>query len=90
MRQKRQVIIVTHNPQFVVNLDADNVIALGRDKAQKITVRSGALEYECKDYSILGIVAETVEGGADVVKRRLKRYGAQDASRRSQQREDGV
>ena len=90
MRQKRQVIIVTHNPQFVVNLDADNVIALGRDKAQKITVRSGALEYECKDYSILGIVADTVEGGADVVKRRLKRYGAQDASRRSRQREDGV
>lgn len=90
MRQKRQVIIVTHNPQFVVNLDADNVIALGRDKAQKITVRSGALEYECKDYSILGIVADTVEGGADVVKRRLKRYGAQDTSRRSQQREDGV
>lgn len=90
MRQKRQVIIVTHNPQFVVNLDADNVIALGRDKAQKITVRSGALEYECKDYSILGIVADTVEGGADVVKRRLKRYGAQETSRRSQQREDGV
>ena len=90
MRQKRQVIIVTHNPQFVVNLDADNVIALGRDKAKKITVKSGALEYECKDYSILGIVADTVEGGADVVKRRLKRYRAQDASRHSQQREDSI
>lgn len=90
MRQKRQVIIVTHNPQFVVNLDADNVIALGRDEAGKISVRSGALEYRCKDYSILGIVADTVEGGADVVRRRLKRYGAQDASRRPQQREDLV
>lgn len=90
MRQKRQVIIVTHNPQFVVNLDADNVIALGRDRAKKITVKSGALEYECKDYSILGIVADTVEGGADVVKRRLKRYRAQDASRHSQQREDSI
>lgn len=86
MRQKRQVIIVTHNPQFVVNLDADNVIALGRDEAGKISVRSGALEYECEDYSILGIVADTVEGGADVVRRRLKRYGAQDASRCPQQR----
>ena len=28
MRGKRQVIIVTHNPQFVVNLDADNVICI--------------------------------------------------------------
>lgn len=90
MRQKRQVIIVTHNPQFVVNLDADNVIALGRDEAGKISVRSGALEYECEDYSILEIVANTVEGGADVVRRRLKRYGAQDASRRPQQREDFI
>lgn len=88
MRQKRQVIIVTHNPQFVVNLDADNVIALGRDEEGKISVRSGALEYGCEDYSILGIVADTVEGGADVVRRRLKRYGAQDTSRRPQQRED--
>ena len=88
MRQKRQVIIVTHNPQFVVNLDADNVIALGRDTAGKISVRSGALEYECEDYSILEIVANTVEGGADVVRRRLKRYGAQDASRHPQQWED--
>ncbi len=28
MGQQRQVIMVTHNPQFIVNLDADNVIYL--------------------------------------------------------------
>lgn len=86
MRQRRQIIIVTHNPQFVVNLDADNVISLGRDNNERIIVRSGALEYECEEYSILDIVANTVEGGADVVRRRLKRYGAQDDSLQHKER----
>jgi hypothetical protein len=90
MRRRRQIIIVTHNPQFVVNLDADNVISLGRDSDERITVRSGALEYECEEYSILDIVANTVEGGADVVRRRLKRYGAQDDSLRHQERRNGA
>ena len=78
MAETRQVILVTHNPQFVVNLDADNVIALDRDdESGFIRIRSGALEYECEEYSILDVVANMVEGGADVVRKRLKRYGGQ-------------
>lgn len=78
MSGNRQILMITHNPQFVVNLDVDNVIAFERDEdTGKIVVKSGALEYEGDGYSILDIVANTVEGGADVVRKRLKRYGSE-------------
>lgn len=77
MGANRQVLMITHNPLFVVNLDVDNVIVLGRDKDERIDIKSGALEYECDDYKVLDLVAKTVEGGADVVRKRLKRYGSE-------------
>lgn len=78
MSENRQVIMITHNPQFVVNLDVDNVIAFSRDEETgSLVVRSGALEYEGEGYKMLDIVANTVEGGADVVRKRLKRYGSE-------------
>ena len=78
MSANRQVLMITHNPLFVVNLDVDNVIVLARGEDGKIDVKSGALEYECGDYKVLDLVAKTVEGGADVVRKRLKRYGSED------------
>lgn len=78
MAERRQVILVTHNPQFVVNLDVDNVIAIKKDESGPLKFYTGALEYECDEYEILGVVANTVEGGADVVRKRLKRYGSKD------------
>lgn len=78
MSGNRQVIMITHNPQFVVNLDVDNVVAFSRDEdSGSLVVRSGALEYEGENYRMLDIVANTVEGGADVVRKRLKRYGSE-------------
>lgn len=73
MGSQRQVIMVTHNPQFIVNLDVDNVIYLSKDKG-KFMIQSGALEYENDDYSILKIVAENIEGGLQTIQGRLKRY----------------
>lgn len=73
MGENRQVIIVTHNPQFIVNLDVDNVIYLGKNESG-FEVCSGALEYKCSDYSMLEIVATHIEGGLDTLKRRWKRY----------------
>ena len=77
MSANRQVLMITHNPLFVVNLDVDNVIVLARNENGTIDVKSGALEYECDDYKVLDLVAKTVEGGADVVRKRLKRYGSE-------------
>lgn len=69
----RQVILITHNPQFIVNLDVDNVIYIGRND-DGLYIRSGALEYECDEYNMLETVAENIEGGLDTIQRRMKRY----------------
>ena len=74
MGEHRQVIIVTHNPQFIVNLDVDNVVFLGKDNEGRLQVLSGALEYKCSDYSILDIISTHIEGGLDTLQRRWKRY----------------
>ena len=73
MGENRQVIIVTHNPQFIVNLDIDNLIFISK-KNGEIQLQSGALEYECADYSILDIVANNIDGGLDSIQKRWKRY----------------
>lgn len=72
----RQVLLITHNPQFIVNLDVDNVIYMGLKKGGKgdLCIKSGALEFECADYRILDIVADHIEGGLDTIRRRMKRY----------------
>ena len=69
----RQVLLITHNPQFIVNLDVDNVIYIGHEQ-DGLCIKSGALEFECADYRILDIVADHIEGGLDTIRRRMKRY----------------
>ncbi|MEE0955668.1 MAG: hypothetical protein U0L49_07600 [Eubacterium sp.] len=73
MGENRQVIIVTHNPQFIVNLDVDNVIFIGKENG-RIFIQSGALEYKDSDYNILDIISNHIEGGLDTLQRRWKRY----------------
>ena len=73
MAENRQVIMVTHNPQFIVNLDVDNLIYLSKDNTG-LQVQSGALEYEDTEYDILDIVAQNVDGGLDSIRKRWKRY----------------
>lgn len=72
MAKRRQIIMVTHNPQFIVNLDVDNVIFLNKEK--EILVQSGALEYEDDVYSVLKIVADNIDGGIYTIQQRVKRY----------------
>lgn len=73
MGEHRQVVMVTHRPQFIVNLDVDNVIFIGKDE-EKIYIQSGALEYRNEEYNILDIISENIEGGLDTLRRRWKRY----------------
>lgn len=74
MSEKRQILLVTHNPQFVVNLDVDNVICIHKNE-EGIAVSSGALEFEDKNDNIIQIVADNLDGGVDAIKKRWKRYG---------------
>ena len=73
MGEHRQVLMVTHRPQFIVNLDVDNVIFIGKNE-EKIFIQSGALEYKDSDFNILDIISEHIEGGLDTLRRRWKRY----------------
>lgn len=73
MGHQRQVIMVTHNPQFIVNLDVDNVIYLSKREGEFL-IQSGALEYEDDEYSILKLVADNIEGGLQTIQGRMKRY----------------
>jgi predicted ATPase len=72
IRDKKQVIFVTHNPLLVVNLDVDNVIYVEKE-GDKINAISGCLENE--EENILGIIAEKMDGGLDTIEKRLKYYG---------------
>lgn len=74
IRDKKQIIIVTHNPLLVVNLDVDNVICLNKT-SNVIEAKTGALEYENNDYSILDLVKNNLDRGYDAIERRLKAYG---------------
>lgn len=74
MGERRQVIIVTHNPQFIVNLDVDNLVFLSKIKDGEFNICSGALEYECSNYKVLDIVADNIDGGLDSIRKRWKRY----------------
>lgn len=74
MGENRQVIMVSHNPQFIVNLDVDNIIFLSAEDEGRLRFQSGALEYECDEYSVLQLVAENIDGGLDSIQKRWKRY----------------
>lgn len=77
---KKQVLFITHKPELVVNLDVDNVIVLKNTK-NDISIYNGALEYEDKDTNILKDIADTLDGGVDIIRKRWKRYDKRDTNR---------
>lgn len=70
LRDKKQIIFVTHNPLLVVNLDVDNVIIMNNLNG-KIQCKCGCLE----DEEILENVALLLDGGKETIEKRLKLYG---------------
>lgn len=73
-RDKKQIIIVTHNPVLVVNLDVDNVVLLNKNYKNEIIVKNGCLEYSNDKYSIIKEIAENMDGGKDIVEKRFRLY----------------
>lgn len=74
--KRRQIIMVTHNANLVVNADSDQVIVARakRDKPQglpHVTYVAGGLE----DPSIRDDVCSLLEGGKDAFRLRGQRYG---------------
>lgn len=71
LKVKRQIIVVTHDANIVINGDAENVIIADHPMENKFKYSNGALEYKdnLEQASII------LDGGVDAVKRRLKKYG---------------
>lgn len=74
MSKYRQILLITHNPQFVVNLDVDNVICIEKNEDDKIEINYGALEFENASTNIINKVAINLDGGVESIKKRWKRY----------------
>lgn len=70
-KNKRQIIIVTHNPNIVVNGDADLVNVMHFHKGQVEIKNIGSLVHE----SIRNDVCQIMEGGKDAFRKRYERIG---------------
>ena len=68
---RRQIIVVTHNPNIVVNGDAEMVHALSFNGGQCVVKHSGSLQ----DEAIRDEVCRVMEGGKEAFRRRYRRLG---------------
>jgi ABC-type lipoprotein export system ATPase subunit/predicted metal-dependent phosphoesterase TrpH len=59
LKQKRQIVIVTHNPNITVNANSDNVIHMDFVNGQVVVAGNNALQ----DRKIRNAVCEIMEGG---------------------------
>jgi hypothetical protein len=70
-KQRRQLIVVTHNPNVVVNGDAELVHVMDFGQGQCYLMESGALQ----EKRVRDEVCRVMEGGRDAFERRWKRLG---------------
>jgi len=68
IKQRRQLIFVTHNPNIPVLGDADRVFVLDSDGTTAKKLDEGTVD-DCKD-----CIVTLLEGGEDAFKRRKQRY----------------
>jgi hypothetical protein len=76
IKQKRQVIVVTHNANIVVNGDAENVIALDVRKGQTRIICQGSLQ----EKKVRHEICRVMEGGKEAFDLRYKRISAGGAN----------
>ncbi|MBF0178980.1 MAG: AAA family ATPase [Magnetococcales bacterium] len=72
---RRQLIVVTHNPNVVINGDAELVHVMDFGGGQCVVQRSGALQ----DGSVREEVCRVMEGGREAFSKRWKRLGTEGA-----------
>ena len=72
-KQKRQVIIVSHNATIPMLGDAQNVIVC-KNNSGKILIKNAALEEEIDGQNVVDIVAQLTDGGKTAIKKRFKKY----------------
>ena len=70
-KRRRQIIVVTHNPNIVVNGDAEMLHVLDFRGGQCRVVEAGSLQQE----SIREEICQVMEGGREAFERRYRRLG---------------
>ena len=71
LKGRRQIIVATHNPNIVVNGDADQVIQLEATANNGSIAHAGAIE----DMAVRNAIMHTVDGGAEAFRLRRMKYG---------------
>ena len=71
LKGRRQIIVATHNPNIVVNGDADMVIRLEATANRGWIAESGAIE----EPSVRDAIVRTVDGGDEAFRLRQQKYG---------------
>lgn len=75
-KQKRQIIISTHNPNIPVAADAENIMVLRYNGYHGYLSDNGAIDSE----KIASAVLEIMEGGREAIKRRIGKYSTRYAN----------
>ena len=71
LKGRRQIIVATHNPNIVVNGDADQVIQLEATADRGHVACSGAIE----ESAVRDAIVRTVDGGDEAFRLRRLKYG---------------
>lgn len=74
MKNKRQIIIVTHNPNIPVLGDAEAIIVLERNSDGKVTFRKGKKAGCIEEKVIREGICDIMEGGEEAFRKREKKY----------------
>lgn len=77
IKPRRQVILVTHNPNVVVNADAELVAALDLPAGEVLVSASGGLQED----HVRTVVCEIMEGGREAFEARYSRIGERTTAR---------
>lgn len=74
LKNKRQVIVITHDANIVINSDSENIIIANNLADNKFDYKYGSLEFE----NNLETAANILDGGKEAIKRRMNKYGEQE------------
>lgn len=74
IKKKRQIIIVTHNPNIPVLGDAEAIIILERDEDGYVNLRKGKKAGCIEEKTIKDGICSIMEGGLESFKKRDKKY----------------
>lgn len=74
MKSKRQIIIVTHNPNIPVLGDAEGIVVLERNNQGKVTFRKDKKTGCIEEKLIREGICEIMEGGEDAFRKREEKY----------------